>query len=70
MVQRLELYIAQNCNCNSSACETLCLVKDKMTAIDINFEDDLGLDISGTQTLLNEIIEMITTEFNVLRINF
>lgn len=68
-VQQLELYIARNkCNCNSSLCEVLCLAKDKMTAIDINFEDDLSLDVSGTQTLLNEVVDMIGTAFNVINV--
>lgn len=69
-IQQLELYIAQNkCNCSGNLNEILCLANNKMQAIYINFEDDLGLSFSSTQTLLNQIIDIIASEFNVININ-
>ena len=61
----LSLYIAQNrCDCGGILSETLCSVVNKMTAIQLNFVGDYNLDISGTQTMLNEIITEIQTAAN------
>ncbi len=64
-ILNLQLYIAQNkCDCNGFLGETLCSVVNKMTAIQFNFVGDYNLDISGTQTMLNEIINEIQTASN------
>lgn len=64
-ITQLEIFMAQNnCNCDGILGETLCIVEDKMRAIQDNFSGDYNLDISGTQTMLAEIITILTSVSN------
>lgn len=68
-IQQLELFIAQTkYSCNTNLGAVLALATDKMQAIYINFQDDLGLNFSGTQALLDDIVNLIATEFNVVNV--
>lgn len=49
-------------NCNQSLTYKLFQIDNRLEAIRYNYEDVLNLDASGTQTLLNEILEIKTEQ--------
>lgn len=58
-IKTLELYISNSqCLCIGKALPKLQTCNNNWEAIQLNFSNNLGLDISGTQVLLDEIISL------------
>jgi len=61
-IKNLELSIANSqCPCVSKALPKLQTVNNNWQALQLNFSNDLSLDISGSQILLDEIISITST---------
>ncbi len=52
----LQKYVSQGCNNPDQVQATLNFISSMLMAVQINFDDDLKNDVSGTQSLLDKII--------------
>jgi hypothetical protein len=57
-------YAQKNCQCKEELGYKLFQIDSRLEAIRYNFEDTLNTDYSGTQTLLEQIIEIQTENIN------
>lgn len=51
-------YVSKNCKCKEGLSYKLFQIDSRLSAIQFNFENAINVDYSGTQTLLDEIIEI------------
>lgn len=64
-IKGLEIEVAQaTCGCLEKKLEAIRLCWNKYNAVLYNFDDNLGLSISGCQNMLEQIIELVETAEN------